>query len=56
MAEEGVMTVTKVCEHCGEEFEARSLLAKYCSDSCRNKAYRERRKKWKEEAQKEQGD
>jgi hypothetical protein len=29
-----------ICELCGKEFEAKRKDAKYCSDSCRNKASR----------------
>jgi hypothetical protein len=37
---EGVLT--RECEHCGAEFEAKHSTAKYCSNSCRQKAYRSR--------------
>lgn len=32
-------TVTRLCEECGKEIEGR---ARYCSDACRQKAYRNR--------------
>lgn len=32
-----------ICQLCGTQFEARRNDAKYCSDSCRNKASRQRR-------------
>lgn len=31
-----------VCAHCGVTFEAQSDRARYCSDACRQAAYRER--------------
>ena len=33
-----------VCKHCGKEFLSASKLAKYCSDSCKQKNYRARQK------------
>jgi hypothetical protein len=32
----------KLCEYCGRQFEAKRGTAKYCSNSCRTKAYRRR--------------
>lgn len=29
----------KICEYCGEEFEAKSKIARYCSKACCNKVY-----------------
>jgi hypothetical protein len=34
----------KVCEVCGEEFTATRRDAKMCSDGCKQKAYRRRKK------------
>jgi hypothetical protein len=34
--------VTKVCDYCGKEFSAKRDEAKFCSASCRTKAYRKR--------------
>ena len=32
----------KICEHCGKEFEAVNIRAKFCSDRCRMAAYQEK--------------
>jgi excisionase family DNA binding protein len=32
--------ITKVCEYCKNEFEARTILTRYCSHVCNRKAYR----------------
>jgi hypothetical protein len=34
---------TRACETCGDEFSIRSTLASYCSNACRQRAYRSRR-------------
>jgi predicted nucleic acid-binding Zn-ribbon protein len=39
------MTVTKICVQCGDEYEAGSLRSRYCSPACKQKAYRERKKR-----------
>jgi hypothetical protein len=33
----------KECQHCGNQFEAQRITAKYCSDSCKTKANKARR-------------
>lgn len=33
-----------ICKHCGRDFKSASNRAKYCSDSCKQKNYRERQK------------
>lgn len=38
------MSISKKCEVCSNDFEAKNNKAKYCSNSCRVKAYREREK------------
>lgn len=37
----------KHCENCGHLFVFRGHLAKYCSNACRQRAYRKRKKKAK---------
>jgi hypothetical protein len=32
----------KTCEQCGRSFAAQRSTARYCTDGCRQKAYRER--------------
>ncbi len=34
--------VQKICEYCSQEFEARTTVTKYCSDTCSKRAYKER--------------
>lgn len=38
------MPITTACARCGENFEAHSFKALYCSGKCRNAAYRERKR------------
>jgi predicted RNA-binding protein len=33
--------ITKVCEYCKNEFEAKTITTKYCSHICNRKAYRQ---------------
>ena len=39
------MTFKKVCEECKKKFETPIFWRKYCSDACKQKAWRERKKK-----------
>lgn len=32
----------KICQHCGQEFTARTLVTKYCGDLCAKRAYKVR--------------
>ena len=34
--------VKRICQHCGNEFEARTTVTKYCSDNCAKRAYKVR--------------
>lgn len=36
---------TYTCQRCGKEFQANNSTAKFCSDSCRQAAYKERRRR-----------
>lgn len=36
--------VQRICQHCGNEFTARTTVTKYCSDHCAKKAYKRRKK------------
>jgi len=38
-------TFPRICAHCGKEFQAESDRARWCSDACKMRAYRERREK-----------
>ncbi len=42
--------VIKVCEYCGEEFEAQKVTTQYCSHRCSSLAYKERKRGEKREA------
>lgn len=33
--------VQKTCEHCGKEFEARTLITRYCSHTCNRRHYKQ---------------
>jgi len=34
--------VQRICQHCGNEFTARTTVTKYCSDTCSKRAYKAR--------------
>lgn len=36
--------VQRICQHCGEEFTARTTVTKYCSDVCAKRAYKARKR------------
>ena len=42
--------ITRICQHCGKEFEARTTVTKCCSDYCAKRAYKARKKAEKIEA------
>jgi excisionase family DNA binding protein len=42
--------VQRICQHCGNEFTARTTVTKYCSHNCSRKAHKERIKALKIEA------
>ena len=37
----------KICQHCGEQFIAKTTVTKYCSDPCAKRAYKKRKRKEK---------
>ncbi len=39
--------IEKVCQHCGNEFVAKTTVTKYCSDVCAKRAYKARKKREK---------
>ncbi len=39
--------ITRICQHCGQEFIARTTVTKYCGDYCAKRAYKMRLKKQK---------
>ena len=36
--------ITKVCQHCGKEFIAKTTVTKFCGHACAAKSYKERKK------------
>lgn len=36
--------VQRICQHCGEEFTARTTVTQYCSNTCNKRAYKARLK------------
>ena len=36
--------VQRICQHCGNEFTAKTTVTKYCSDNCAKRAYKKRKK------------
>ena len=34
------ITVTRICEHCGNSFKAKTTVTKYCSHRCNSRAYK----------------
>lgn len=42
--------ITKICQHCGQEFIAQTTVTRYCGDNCAKRAYKARIRKIKIEA------
>lgn len=36
--------INRICQHCGNEFIAKTTVTKYCGDSCAKRAYKARKK------------
>ncbi|MBL4586013.1 MAG: helix-turn-helix domain-containing protein [Flavobacteriales bacterium] len=36
--------VQRICQHCGNEFTARTTVTKYCGDNCSKRAYKARKR------------
>lgn len=36
--------IQRICQHCNNEFTAKTTVTKYCSDKCAKQAYKERKK------------
>ncbi|MDG1435088.1 MAG: helix-turn-helix domain-containing protein [Saprospiraceae bacterium] len=36
--------INKICQHCGNEFIAKTTVTKYCGDNCAKRAYKARKK------------
>ena len=39
--------IPKICQHCGNEFIAKTTKTQYCGDNCAKRAYKARKKKAK---------
>ena len=39
--------ISKVCQHCGKEFIAKTTVTKFCSDSCAKMNYKKRKREEK---------
>ncbi|MHB9055872.1 MAG: helix-turn-helix domain-containing protein [Paludibacteraceae bacterium] len=46
--------LTRNCEICGKQFNAKTIYSKYCSDKCSDKAYRNKKTHSKEEVKKKE--
>lgn len=42
--------ITRICQHCGQEFIAQTTVTRYCGNNCAKRAYKARIKKQKIEA------
>jgi excisionase family DNA binding protein len=38
------ISITRICEHCGSEFDARTTVTRYCSHKCNQQAYKARKR------------
>ncbi|MEG2103120.1 MAG: helix-turn-helix domain-containing protein [Flavobacterium sp.] len=47
------LKIPRVCEQCSKPFEAKTVMTRFCSISCNNKAIKERKKLEKEKIEKE---
>ncbi len=36
--------INRICEHCGNEFTARTTVTRFCGDNCAKKAYKARQR------------
>lgn len=39
--------VTKICQHCGNEYVAKTTVTKFCGDTCAKKNYKKRKREEK---------
>ncbi|WP_375582242.1 helix-turn-helix domain-containing protein [Cyclobacterium xiamenense] len=39
--------ILRICQHCGQEFTAKTTVTKYCGEICAKKAYKIRKRKEK---------
>jgi len=48
------LKVPKTCEYCGKKFEAKTVITRFCSQYCANKAGKDRKKNERQEAQQQE--
>lgn len=48
------MIVKRICQHCGNEFQAQTSVTKYCGDNCAKRADKARKRTEKIEASNEE--
>jgi excisionase family DNA binding protein len=48
------ISITRICQHCGLDFEAKTTVTKYCGDNCAKRAYKLRIKTAKIQASQEE--
>jgi len=46
------ISITRICEHCGQEFTARTTVTRFCGDVCAKRDYKLRRKNAKQKIMK----
>ena len=39
--------ISKICQHCGQEFVAKTTVTKFCSDNCAKRNYKKRKREEK---------
>ena len=48
------LKIPKVCEHCGKQFEAKTVTTRFCSNKCGHKADKARKKAERKEAKQQE--
>jgi excisionase family DNA binding protein len=48
------LKIPKTCEHCGKQFEAKTVITRFCSGTCAHKADNERKKTGRKEAKQQE--
>lgn len=43
------ISITRICQHCGNEFTAKTTVTKFCGDQCAKRDYKLRRKTAKQQ-------
>ncbi|GHT37275.1 hypothetical protein AGMMS49574_29890 [Bacteroidia bacterium] len=48
------LKIPKVCEHCGKQFEAKTVITRFCSKECGHKADNARKKAGRKDAKQQE--